>query len=351
VRIALITDAWPPQINGVVTTVTTMDRLLREHGHEVLVIHPELFVHIPCPTYREIPLALLPGRKMARMLDDFEPEAVHIVNEGPVGIAARRYCRRRGLRFTTTFTSKYPEYIELRTGIPARWLYKWFLNFHNAAEQTTVATPHLEEEMRELGFRNMVRWERGVDGERFHPRPEAEFHLPRPIELYVGRVAVEKNLEAWLKLPGEGSKVVVGRGPALNRLQRQYPGAHFLGAKTGEDLAAAYAAGDVFVFPSLTDTFGLVLLEAMASGLPVAAFPVVGPRDVVDHGTTGWLDEDLGRAIREARGMDPEACRAHALRYPWVRCMRQLEAALVPAHNGNGAHQRDAAAGSQPPAA
>jgi len=329
-RIALITDAWPPQINGVATTCTTMERKLQERGHEVLVIHPYLFRCMPCPTYAELPLAILPGRAVARRLDRFQPEAIHIVNEGPVGIAARRYCLRRGLPITTVFTTKYPEYIHMRTGISLRFLYNWFLDFHNAAARTCVATAALKAELESRGFRNLVFWERGVDAQRFRPQPKDFLSDPRPICLYVGRIAPEKNLDAFLALELPGTKYVVGRGPAAKRLRQRYPKVRFPGAQTGETLARYYAAADVFVFPSRTDTFGIVMLEAMASGVPVAAFPVVGPRDVVAHGVTGWLDDDLRVAVERALPLDPAACRQRALQYPWERCVDQLESILEP---------------------
>jgi len=331
-RISLITDAWPPQTSGVVTTLTRTVRGLEERGHRVQVLHPGLFRTVPCPTYPEIRLALKPRRPLADFLDAFDPEAVHLAVEGPLGLAGRRHCLRRGRPFTTSITTRFPEYIHLRSGLPAGWLYRLLRWFHAPASRVMVATPSLRAELAGRGFTSLVRWSRGVDTDLFRPRPKTALAGPRPISLYLGRVAVEKNLEAFLGQDLPGSKVVIGDGPALNSLSRRHPEARFLGRKTGEDLASHLAAADVFVFPSLTDTFGLVLIEAMACGLPVAAFPVTGPKDVVVQGRTGWLDHDLEKAVRMALTLDPEACRQEALKYSWSRSIDQFEAnlALIP---------------------
>jgi len=331
-RISLVTDAWPPQTSGVVTTLTRTVRGLKERGHQVQVLHPGLFRTAPCPTYPEIRLALKPRRRLAALLDSFGPEAIHLTVEGPLGLAGRRHCLRRGLPFTTSITTRFPEYIHLRSGLPAGWLYRLLRWFHAPARRIMVATPSLRAELAGRGFTSLVRWSRGVDTDLFRPRPKTALAGPRPVSLYLGRVAVEKNLEAFLGLDLPGSKVVIGDGPALASLSRRHPRARFLGRKTGEDLARHLAAADVFVFPSLTDTFGLVMLEAMASGLPVAAFPVTGPRDVVLQGRTGWLDRDLEKAIRQALTLDPEACRQEALKYSWSRSIDQFEANLAPIH-------------------
>lgn len=324
-RLALITDAWFPQINGVVRTLDTMRRLLTAQGVEVLTITPDKFRSIPCPTYPEIRLALLPKRGMARMLDEFKPEAIHIATEGPLGMAGRALCRARGLPFTTSFHTKFPEYVEARIALPARWSYAWLRRFHGAAVRTMVATPSLEAELRGWGFDHLVRWTRGVDTDLFRPRDKSLFdHLPRPVCLYVGRVAVEKNIGAFLDADLPGSKLVVGDGPQLAELKRKYPTVTFVGAKTGEDLARHYAAADVFVFPSLTDTFGLVLLEALASGVPVAAYPVTGPVDVIGAAPVGVLAEDIAAATRQALARDPAACRAFAEAHDWAASARQF---------------------------
>ena len=327
-RLTIVTDAWFPQINGVVRTLQRVKQELETLGKEIQVVSPDLFVNVPCPTYPEIRLALFSRRKLTRMLDSFQPSAIHIATEAPLGLAARRYCLKRGYSFTTSFHTRFPEYVHARFGIPTAWGYAWLRRFHRPAAGVMVATQSLKRDLAGRGFRNLVDWSRGVDTELFRPQDEAVFDLPRPIFICVGRVAVEKNLEAFLDLELPGSKVVVGDGPQLDTLRRRYPQVHFTGAKVGEDLARHYASADVFVFPSRTDTFGLVLLEALASGLPVAAYPVTGPLDVVDGAPVGCLDEDLGKAARAAAALSPEACRDHALRFSWTRCAEQFASNL-----------------------
>lgn len=328
-KIAILTDSWHPLTNGVVTTLTALIPALEARGHTILVIHPRLFPSIPCPTYPEIRLAVFFYRKLVRMLQDFQPEAIHLMIEGPIGLAGRFYCRQQGLPFSASYTTKFPEYIRARFPIPIAATYAALRWFHRGAARTTVATISLKKELEARGFKNMVLWTRGVDVQVFKPGDKGFLAYPRPIYLYAGRVAVEKNLEAFLDLPLPGSKVVIGDGPALTSLHRRYPKAYFLGRKTGRDLARHMAAADLFVFPSLTDTFGVVMLEAMACGVPVAAFPVTGPCDVVVHGETGWLDNNLGRAVEKARELDPQRCRAHALQYSWEKCYDQFENVLV----------------------
>lgn len=329
-KIAICTDAWQPQTSGVVTTLNRMTAGLAARGHEVLVIHPGLFRTVPCPTYPDIRLSLLPGRRLGRMLDAFGPRAVMIPAEGPLGLAARNHCLRRGWSFATAFMTRFPDYVRLRSGLPPGWTFRALRWFHRPAAATLVSTPSLREELSRRGFANLRHWGRGVDTELFRPRGKAALDLPRPIAMYMGRVAVEKNLDAFLGLPLAGSKVVIGDGPALGAMRRRHPGAHFLGRKTGLDLARHLDAADVFVFPSRTDTFGIVLIEAMACGVPVAAYPVPGPRDVVAHGQTGWLDEDLGRAVARALEMDPARCQALALEHTWERSVEQFLGNLVP---------------------
>ena len=328
-RISLITDAWAPQTSGVVTTLSRMVQGLEERGHEVQVIHPGLFRTIPCPTYPDIPVSMPPYRKLNRMVDEFRPQAIHLPVEGPLGMAGRRYCRKRGYPFTSSITTRFPEYIRMRFGIPSSWLYAAMRWFHGPAERTMIAAPSFMAELRERGFKNLVYWTRGVELDLFKPRSKESLSGDRPISVYLGRVAVEKNLDAFLSLDLPGSKAVIGDGPALEELTRKYPKVNFLGRKTGLDLAVHLAAADVFVFPSLTDTFGVVLIEAMACGLPVAAFPVTGPLDVVLQGETGWLDQDLRKAVEMALTMDPERCREHALGFSWERSLDQFEANLV----------------------
>lgn len=329
-RILIVTDAWHPQVNGVVRTLTTLQAHLKAAGHEAIAITPDMFRTIPCPTYPEIRLALFPARRMAQVIESFQPCVVHIATEGPIGLAARRYCVKRDMPFTTAFHTKFPEYVEARFRIPHAWTYKVVRWFHAPSHSIMVATQTIENELRQWGFANIKRWSRGVDTNLFRPRDKDFLNLPRPISLYVGRVAVEKNIEAFLKLDTPGSKVVVGDGPQLHLMQKRYPEVTFVGAKHGEDLAAHYAAADVFVFPSLTDTFGLVLLEALASGVPVAAYPVPGPLDVIGDAPVGCLHEDLSTAVREALKADPAACRAHAETFSWEASARQFVSHIRP---------------------
>ena len=328
-RIALVTDAWHPQTNGVVTTLTRMTEGLAARGHEVLVVHPGLFTSIPCPTYPEIRLSVLPGRRLGRMLDHFDPDAVHIPAEGPLGLAGRNWCLRRGRPFTTAYMTRFPDYVRLRTGLPPGVTYRLLRWFHGPAARTMVSTPTLKSELEGRGFANLAFWGRGVDTDLFKPRPKDRIAAPRPLAMYLGRVAVEKNIGAFLDLDLPGSKAVIGDGPALGKLKARHPEVLFLGRKTGLDLAEHLAAADVFVFPSRTDTFGIVLIEAMACGVPVAAYPVAGPVDVVRHGTTGILDQDLGRAARQALELDPAACRGYALGFSWEKSVQQFEANLA----------------------
>ena len=330
-KIMLVSDAWEPQVNGVVRTLRTVMQELATLGHEVRVIHPNLFRTMPCPTYPEISLALLPKKKLAREALDFQPDAVHIATEGPLGLAARSLCKDMGWPFTTSFHTRFPEYVHERARIPTEWTYRAMRWFHGRADRVMVATASIQRELEDRGFDNTVRWSRGVDTDLFRPQwkgPRLFDELPGPIHLYVGRVAVEKNIEAFLKLDVEGSKVVVGEGPQRSDLERRYPDVHFTGAKHGGELAKHYASGDIFVFPSRTDTFGLVLLEALASGLAVAAYPVPGPLDVIGNSGVGVLDEDLAAACRRAREIDPDECREFALGHSWRECARLFESHL-----------------------
>ncbi|NBC23683.1 MAG: glycosyltransferase [Gammaproteobacteria bacterium] len=323
-RIAIITDAWLPQVNGVVTTLgRTRDELSRA-GHRVKMLTPADQRTLPCPTYPEIRLAVLPYRRIRRTLDAFRPHCVHIATEGPLGFAARRYCRRRDLAFTTSYHTRFPQYVRERAPIPVAWMYAWLRRFHRPAAATLVPTPAVRDELAERGFLNLRLWSRGVDVETFRPQPRADLPGRRPILLYMGRVAVEKNVEAFLQLRLPGTKYVVGDGPDLPRLRSEYPEVVFTGYRFGAELAALLAAADVFVFPSRTDTFGLVMLEAMACGTPVAAYPVTGPRDVVAQGRTGILHEDLATAVRGALALNRAACRQAALEKSWARATEQF---------------------------
>lgn len=329
-KIAIVSDAWVPQTNGVVRTLGALRRELGSLGHEVVMITPERFTTIPCPTYTEIRLALVPGFEVERILTESRPDAIHVATEGPLGYAARRFCRRRKLPFTTSFHTKFPDYIQARFGVPVRWTYALLRQFHAAASATMVATDSVRRELESHGFGRLKRWTRGVDMASFRPMTKPANAYPRPIFLYVGRVAVEKNLPAFLDLELPGTKLVVGDGPARAELEQRYPHARFVGRHEGEDLAYLYGISDVFVFPSQTDTFGLVMLEALASGLPIAAFPVAGPVDLVDNSPVGVLDWDLKRAAMDALTLDPQACRAHAQKFTWAASAQQFVSNLHP---------------------
>lgn len=329
-KLALITDAWRPQINGVVTTLSTVAERLTAAGHDIELITPDQFRNWPCPTYPEIRLALGCGRSLQRRLDDFRPDAIHIATEGPLGLAARAYCQRRGFPFTTSFHTLFAEYVNVRTGLPLAWGYRFLAWFHNAGARVMTATPSLVEELQQRGLRNPVLWSRGVDTGLFRPTQEKLLPGPGPIMVYVGRVAIEKNIEVFLSLDLPGTKYVIGDGPQRGELQKKYPEVFYLGYKQGEDLARHLASADVFVFPSLTDTFGLVMLEALACGVPVAAMPVRGPLDVILSEKVGCLDQDLGRAITQALTLNREDCRQYALGYSWDQCARLFESHLEP---------------------
>ena len=330
----IVTDAWFPQTNGVVNTLAQTAACLVRFGHEVMITGTRDFRTIPCPSYPEIRVAVRPAPALARKLELFQPQAVHIATEGPLGFAARRYCLRRGWRFTTSYHTQFPQYLKSRWPIPLWLSYAALCRFHGAAQRCMVSTPSVENELRIRGFHNLVRWRRGVDTELFRPRSKEFLQLPRPIAAYVGRLAIEKNVDAFLAMPWRGSKLVIGDGPERSRLEARYRDAVYAGFRHGEDLAAHLAASDVLVFPSLTDTFGLVNLEAMACGVPVAAFPVTGPIDVVEDGVTGALDPDLGKAAERALALDPRACRARAQQSSWTACTREFEANLVACRPG-----------------
>jgi glycosyltransferase involved in cell wall biosynthesis len=328
-RIMIVSDAWFPQTNGVVNTLAQTAAWLGRFGHEVRFITPRDFHTFPCPTYPEIRVAFLPRRKLASAIAGFRPQALHIATEGPLGFAARRYCIGHGLHFTTSYHTQFPQYLRSRLPIPIAASYALLRRFHGAAQSCMVSTQGVQTELAARGFCNVVRWRRGVDTQLFRPQSKDFLNLPRPLAVCVGRVAVEKNVAAFLRMPWSGSKLVIGDGPERGRLQAQYPDAVYAGFRFGEDLAAHLAAADVLVFPSLTDTFGLVNLEAMACGVPVAAFPVTGPIDVVQDGVTGALDTDLARAALRALRIDPQACRERALQSSWDACTREFENNLV----------------------
>lgn len=320
VSILIVTDAWHPQVNGVVRTLERLATELRGRGHGVALLTPERFASIPMPTYPDIRLACPWPGEVGRLIREARPTHVHIATEGPLGVIARRYCLRHGLRFTTSYHTRFPEYLRARLPVPEAVSYAWLRSFHNAAGATLVATPSLSEDLRSRGFKTIRPWTRGVDTQAFSPVRRRDLGLARPIFLSVGRISVEKNLPTFLDLDLPGSKIVVGDGPELEALRARYPGAVFAGKRIGEDLARLYASCDVFVFPSRTDTFGIVLLEALASGLPVAAYPVTGPLDIFSDGLGGIVDDDLGAACRAALRIEPAAARLKASHYSWDAC-------------------------------
>ncbi len=319
-RILVATDAWKPQTNGVVRTLEHVAHEAAAMGAEITFFTPESFRTVPLPSYPEVRLALVHQGRVDQAIGAAQADYLHIATEGPIGLAARRWARLRGKPFTTSYHTRFPEYLRQRLPIPERLTYALLRRFHNSGRGVMVATASLAEELRGRGFQRLLPWCRGVDAELFRPRPSASLDLPGPVFLYVGRVAREKNLEAFLSLDLPGSKVIVGDGPARAALQRRFPQAHFRGLLTGEALAEAYSAADVFVFPSMTDTFGVVLLEALASGLPVAAFPVTGPRDVLEGTGAGVLDRDLRAAALAALKIPKARAREAALRHSWRAC-------------------------------
>lgn len=328
-RIAIITDAWKPQINGVVTTLENTRNHLEAMGHQALMITPESFNTIPCPSYRSIRLALFPKTKLTRLMNEFSPQAIHIATEGPLGFATRKYCKQHKLAFTTSYHTRFPEYIRLRAPVPLSISYCYMRWFHSAAVRTLVPTPSQRTELEQHRMNNLVVWSRGVNTELFKPERRRTLHEPYPVIMYMGRVAIEKNIGAFLNLSIAGTKYVVGDGPDLKVLKNKHPDVRFVGFKFGEELASYLAAADVFVFPSKTDTFGLVLLEAMACGVPVAAYPVTGPIDVVQDNKTGALRENLAEAVKEALKLDGGTCREYAIGKSWQACAQQFAAYLV----------------------
>ena len=333
-RIAIISDAWRPQINGVVRTVETVSQLLGAQGHDVEVFGPDRFHTLPCPTYPEIRLSLFPSARLSHMLKAFAPDAIHLVTEGPLGWAARAFCRKHGIPFTTAYHTRFPEYVHARIRLPVSWSYAFVRHFHAPSSGVLVVAQTIRDELAARGFRNLIPWSRGVDITAFKPRVEDSHPGERPIWLYAGRVAIEKNIRAFLDLELPGTKWVVGGGPQLAELKRRYAGIQFFGSVDTDELSMRYAQADCFVFPSRTDTFGLVMVEALASGLPVAGYPVPGPLDVVTVPGVGAIDEDLRAACLAAVTGDPEACRRHAESFTWSRCAAQFLAALQPIPRG-----------------
>ena len=327
-RIAIVTDAAPSQINGVVNTLQETCRCLRSDGHEVLLISPDDAATFACPTYPEIRLAYKPYARLAAMLREFQPDCIHISTEGPMGLAARRFCMRHRIGFTTAYHTRFPEYLSARALLPMALTYRWLRWFHGPSKAVMVPTPQVLQTLAARGFRHLALWGRGVDTVRFRPMQQERANSAGPLYLYVGRVSIEKNIAAFLEAALPGSKWIIGDGPMREELQQRYPDAHFLGNKSHQELSAYYNCADVLVFPSHTDTFGLVMLEAMACGVPVAAYPVSGPIDVVADGCSGSLDIDLTRACKKALQLDRKQVRAHALTFSWDTATQQFVQSL-----------------------
>ena len=344
-HILIATDAWLPQVNGVVRSLQNTAREAATLGARIDFLTPLDFRTVPMPTYREIRLALATPGRVARRMDEIGADFVHIATEGPIGLMARRVCLGRGQSFTTSYHTRFPEYLSARAPVPEALSYAWLRRFHNAGAGVMVSTPTLEAELRGRGFRNIMRWSRGVDAELFRPRPYEELDalvrdLPRPIFLSVGRVAVEKNISAFLDLDLPGSKVIVGDGPERAKLSARYSNAHFLGHRPSGELAEIYASADVFVFPSRTDTFGNVIIEALASGTPVAAYPVTGPIDIVGDGIGGKVSDDLRQACLDALTVSRAEARERAMRYTWKACADMF---MDTVHEALGRHEKLAA--------
>jgi glycosyltransferase involved in cell wall biosynthesis len=333
-RVMIATDAWHPQVNGVVRTLEALARATARLRVDIVFLTPEGFPSFPLPTYTSIRCSVPSPREVRRRIEEAAPDALHIATEGPIGIAARQYCLARGRAFTTSFMTRFPEYIAARLPVPPAWSYALLRRFHAPAALTMVSTSSLMAELGRRNFSNLATWTRGVDTDLFRPDRAAALDLPRPIFLSVGRVAVEKNLPAFLDLDLPGSKVVIGSGPQEAELRRRYPAVHFLGTMEGEALAAHIAAADAFVFPSQTDTFGVVQLEALACGVPVAAFPVTGPKDLIGGHPVGALDHDLRAACLAALGVSRAACRAFARTFSWARSAAQFIANCRPFVSG-----------------
>lgn len=329
-RIALISDAWHPQINGVVTTLTNTVATLKLLGHEVELITPDRFKTYPWPGYPDVGLAFLCGPRLRPIIKAFKPDAIHLVTEGPIGYAARRYCREMGYRYTSSYLSQFPQYFKLRIGFPELISSTYLRWFHSESARVMVATASLEREKQQQGYRHLTRWSRGVDTDLFRPRAKDFIKDQRPVFMFTGRVAIEKNIDAFLRLDLPGTKYVIGDGPYRETLEKKYPTVRFIGYQQGENLARFMGAADVFVFPSHTDTFGVVLLEALASGIPVAAYPVQGPMDVITDTNVGILSDDLQQAAITALSLNPQACRRFALDHTWEKCTQQFINNLVP---------------------
>lgn len=330
-RVLIVTDAWHPQVNGVVRCLDNVGQELRAIGYEVGYLTPERFWTMPMPTYPEIRLSLASYGAICAIVENFAPTHIHIATEGPLGLLARHFCISNQWAFTTSYHTRFPEYVAARLPVPCEWSYAYLRWFHDAASHTLAPTRSVVEDLKDKDFQHVVEWTRGVDSIRFVPGPKNLFQdLPGPHLVCVGRVAVEKNVEAFLQLDVPGSKIVVGDGPQRAELEAKYGDAVFVGRKQGAELTAHYQSADLFVFPSLTDTFGNVMLEAMACGVPVAAFPVMGPIDVLVDPKAGVMDDDLAVAATNALNLKRADARAHALNYSWRACATMFRDFLVP---------------------
>jgi glycosyltransferase involved in cell wall biosynthesis len=338
-RVLIVTDAWEPQVNGVVRTLQNMRAELEAMGAVVEFLTPLEFRTVPCPTYPDIRLSLLPSARAHERIERFAPDALHLSTEGPLGLAARAWALKTKHPFTTAYHTRFPEYVYARTRIPLAWTYAYLRWFHGPSRAVLAPTEVVRRDLERWGLRNVRLWSRGVDHEIFTPRNVNKLNTAPPIFLYVGRVAIEKNIEAFLKLDLPGSKWVAGAGPALESLRRRYPHVDYLGVLSQHELAEVYSSADVFVFPSKTDTFGLVLLEALACGLPVAAYPVTGPLDVIGDSRAGALHEDLRIACLNALKLRRDDAVAHARRFSWRKAAEQFLSYL---------HPRDPATDGQP---
>jgi len=334
-KILIVSDAWHPQVNGVVRTLDNVVRILRERGHAVRMITPDQFCNIPMPSYAEIRLAITVSSRLRERIEAIKPDAIHLATEGPLGMAAAKACGSMGLDFTSSYHTRFPEYLNARIPVPLDWTYAWLRRFHNKGKGCLVATQSVRDDLAARGFNTLMTWTRGIERSQFNPDGRKEDfldHLPRPFFLNVGRLAIEKNVDAFLNLELPGTKIVVGDGPDRARLQREFPDAVFLGEKHGSELAEIYASSDVFVFPSLTDTFGNVIIEALACGTPVAAFPVPGPKDILacqdPSIRAGVIDSDLERACLSALEIDRSRAHEASLAYTWDNCVDQFLAAL-----------------------
>lgn len=327
-KIMIVTDAWEPQVNGVVRTLKKTKEHMQNEGYQIKMVTPKGAKTLPCPTYSEIQLTVSPFKRVSEAFEDFQPDCIHVSTEGPLGWSARKFCQIQGLNFTTSFHTRFAEYLHARTRMPIRWTYGVLRKFHSVSRCTMVTTPSMEERLKSFGFSNLKRWTRGVDTDQFRPHiRQCDSRVPRL--MYVGRVAIEKNLEAFLDLRIPSQKVIVGDGPQLPELMRKYPHVIFTGKKFGEELAKLYSSADVFVFPSKTDTFGLVMLEALACGTPVAAYPTEGPLDVIQSPQVGCLNENLELAVSGALGLSREKCREYSMGFSWAQAVNQFSQNLV----------------------